>query len=243
VSEKKAPPSRGRGRPRGMTARGVDTRRRLYETAVRLITSHGWQETTLRDVATEAGVSVGLLYRYFPSKRAIVLALYDELSAEYAARAAQMQPGRWRDRFLAALRTSLEVLRPHRGALAALLPVLIGDPDEGLFAPGTAFSRLRVARVFREAVSGATDAPPPRLGEALGRLLYVVHLATILWWLLDKSPGQWATDRLVVLLERVLSLAPLILRVPRFRALIVDADELVRDALFDDNPDREGGRQ
>ena len=141
-------------------------------------------------MAREAGVSVGLLYRYFPSKRAIVLALYDELSAEYAAQAAHMASGPWRERFLYALRTSLDVLRPHRGTLAALVPVLVGDANEGLFAPGTAFSRLRVERVFQDAVIGATDAPRPPLGAALGRLLYLVHLATILWWLLDKSPGS-----------------------------------------------------
>src|SRR5436190_17808378 len=108
-----AAPARRRGRPRGQTAQGLETRRRLYETAIGLIAARGWHETTLRDVATEAGVSVGLLYRYFPSKQAIVLTLYDELSAEYAARAAEMVPGRWRDRFLYALSTSLEVLRPH----------------------------------------------------------------------------------------------------------------------------------
>src|SRR6478609_7912560 len=90
-------PVRGRGRPRGTTPQGLETRRRLYETAIGLIAARGWQETTLRDVAAEAGVSVGLLYRYFPSKQAIVLALYDELSADYAARAAAMAPGRWRD--------------------------------------------------------------------------------------------------------------------------------------------------
>ncbi len=31
-------------------------------------------------------MSVGLLYRYFPSKQAVVIALYDELSSEYARR-------------------------------------------------------------------------------------------------------------------------------------------------------------
>src|SRR5215210_7506383 len=92
-----ASPRRRRGRPRGTTAQGLETRRRLYETAIGLIAARGWQETTLRDVAAEAGVSVGLLYRYFPSKQSIVLTLYDELSAEYAERAAQMGPGRWRD--------------------------------------------------------------------------------------------------------------------------------------------------
>src|SRR6266508_5228777 len=144
VVEQGVVPSRRRGRPRGRTVQGEQTRQHLYEVAVRLIATRGWQETTLRDVAAEAGVSVGLLYRYFPSKRAIVLALYDELSAAYAMRAADMPRGRWRDRFLYALRTSLEVLRPHRATLAALGPILVGDANEGLFAPATAFSRRRV---------------------------------------------------------------------------------------------------
>jgi AcrR family transcriptional regulator len=185
---------RARGRPRGTTSQGLETRRRLYETAVSLIAANGWERTTLRDVAKDAGVSVGLLYRYFPSKSAVIMALYDELSAEYAKRGAQMPSGRWRERFLYALRTSLEVLNPHRATLAALVPVLVGDAEEGLFAPATADSRARVQRVFIEAVVGATDAPQPNVSGAIGRLLYLAHLATILWWLLDRSPGQWATD-------------------------------------------------
>jgi AcrR family transcriptional regulator len=183
-------------------------------------------------VAAEAGVSVGLLYRYFPSKRAVVLALYDELSAAYAARAADMPRGRWRDRFLYALRTSLEVLGPHRATLAALVPILVGDANEGLFAPATAFSRLRVQGVFVESVVRAADAPRGDLGPALGRLLYLVHLAVLLWWLLDKSPGQRATEALLMLLARVLRLAAPALRVPGVPGLITGGDRLVREALF-----------
>ena len=223
---------RARGRPPGRTLRGEQTRRRLYQTAVRLIAARGWQATTLREIAREAGVSVGLLYRYFPSKRAVVLALYDELSATYAARAADLPPGRWRDRFSHALRTSLQVLDPHRDTLAALVPVLVGDPDEGLFAPRTAFSRLRVEAVFVRAVAGATDPPRGALGPALGRLLYLLHLAVLLWWLLDKSPQQHATRALLVLLERGLRLAAPALRVPGVPGWLVAADALVRESLF-----------
>lgn len=233
--------SRGRGRPPGPTARGIEMRRRLYETAIGLIATRGWQETTLRDVAKQAGVSAGLLYRYFPSKRAVVLALYDELSAEYAARAARMPPDRWRERFLYALRTSIEVLRPHRGTLASLVSVLVGDANEGLFAPSTAFSRSRVQGVFVDAVVGATDAPRGPLAPALGRLLYFVHLAILLWWLLDKSPSQRATDALVALLERALPLGATSLRVPGVPALLLAADALVREALFDDPPHEMAG--
>src|SRR5712671_7291805 len=132
---------RKRGRPAGPTAQGTAARDRLYATATQLIAARGYEATTLRDIAKEAGVSVGLLYRYFPSKQAVVVHLYDELAAEYAARATEMGTGKWRDRFLFALTTSLRVLLPHRGTLGALVPVLVGDATEGLFAPATRFSR------------------------------------------------------------------------------------------------------
>src|SRR4051812_10429637 len=125
---------RKRGRPRGQTPQGAAARDRLYATAMQLISTRGYEATTLRDVARESGVSVGLLYRYFPSKQAVVIALYDELSADYLSQAAEMPPGRWRDRFVFALKTSLDVLRPHRVALRALTPVLVGDPEDGIFA-------------------------------------------------------------------------------------------------------------
>jgi AcrR family transcriptional regulator len=228
------PNRRGRGRPRGRTPQGVAARLSLYNTAIALIAERGYEATTLRDVADRAGVSVGLLYRYFPSKRAVILALYDELSAKYASRAAEMKIGKWRDRFMFALTTSLQVLSPHRSTLAALVPVLIGDANEGRFTPATAFSRQRVHKVFHDAVVGATDAPRPEVAVALGRLLYLVHLAIILWWLLDKSPQQWATTSLMSLVRRALPACALTLRLPRACAFVVAGDKLFRQALFDD---------
>src|SRR5688500_13177469 len=145
---------RKRGRPPGLTIQGAAARDRLYATAMRLIAVRGYEATTLRDVAKEAGVSVGLLYHYFPSKQAVVIALYDELSSDYARQAADMPAGRWRDRFIFALQTSLDVLKPHQEALRALTPVLVGDPEEGIFSASTTFSRLRVQRVFEQVVIG-----------------------------------------------------------------------------------------
>jgi AcrR family transcriptional regulator len=223
---------RRRGRPPGTTAQGVAMRRRLYGTAIDLIARQGYDSTTLRDIAARAGVSPALLYKYFPSKRAVVLALYDELSAEYAERAERLQPGRWRDRFLFALKTSLGVLEPNRETISALVPVLIGDRHEGVFSENAAFSRLRVQGVFEEAVTFATDALDPDTSQSLGRLLYIVHLAVILWWLLDKSPGQRATAGLISLLERLLPIAAVALRLSRTRRLVVAADALCREALF-----------
>jgi AcrR family transcriptional regulator len=221
-----------RGRPPGQTAQGAAARDRLYSTAMRLIAERGYEATTLRDIAKEASVSVGLLYRYFPSKQAVILAFYDELSADFARQAATMRPGRWRDRFIFALTTSLRVLEPHRVALRALAPVLVGDPDGGVFSDRTAFSRQRIQPAFEDAVVGATDAPRQRLAEALGRLLYLVHLAVLLWWLMDKSSKQRATAALVSLTEQLLPSAALTLRVPPVRRFVIAVDELIREALF-----------
>jgi AcrR family transcriptional regulator len=223
---------RKRGRPPGQTAQGTAARDRLYATALTLIARRGYEATTLRDIAREADVSVGLLYRYFPSKQSVVIALYDELSTDYARQAADIPAGKWRDRFLFALTTSLDVLKPHKMALRALTPVLVGDPEEGIFAASTSFSRLRVQRVFEAAVTGASDAPKKPLAEALGRLLYLVHLSVLLWWLLDKTSNQRATAALVTLTRQLLPSAALALLVPPVRTFVISVDELIREALF-----------
>ena len=223
---------RKRGRPPGQTAQGVAARERLYATAMQMIAARGYEATTLRDIAKEAGVSVGLLYRYFPSKQAVVIALYDQLSSDYARRAPEMPVGRWRDRFIFALKSSLNVLKPHQMALRALTPVLVGDPEEGIFSERTAFSRLRVQHVFEQAVLGSSDAPKQPLAAALGRLLYLIHLAVLLWWLLDKSAHQRATAALVSLTRQLLPSAALALRVPPVRRFVIAVDELIREALF-----------
>lgn len=225
---------RGRGRPRGRTLEGEATRRRLYETAVALIGEQGYEATTLRDVAERAGVSAGLLYRYFPGKRSIVLALYDQLSDAYARQATKVAAGPWRDRFLSALDASLRVLGPHRITLRALAPLMVGDAEEGVFAQSTSFSRRRVQAVFEDVVVNAVDAPARNIAEPLGRLLYLLHLAVILWWLLDKSPRQRATCALVSLIRQMLPAAALTLRLPPVRRFVQTADQLFREALLDD---------
>ena len=91
---------------------------------------------------------------------------------------------------------------------------------------------MRVEAVFRAAVAGARDAPKANVAAALGRLLYVVHLGVILWWLLDRSPGQRATGTLLALTTQMLPSLSLTLRLPSVRAFLLSADALIEDALL-----------
>jgi TetR/AcrR family transcriptional regulator len=54
------------------TEQSLETRRRLLEVSLRLFVHKGYAGTTVRDVAEKAGVSVGLMFHYFPSKQAIL---------------------------------------------------------------------------------------------------------------------------------------------------------------------------
>lgn len=237
---------RSRGRPPGRSRRGELSREHLHRTALALIAERGYEATTLRGIAAAAGVSPGLLYRYFESKQAIVMALYDELSLEYAERAAGFAAsatsaegagegtgtGSWGDGFMYALRTSLEVLGPQREILVELVPLLVGDRAQGVLAYSTSFARERVQQVFLDLVAHARDAPGAELVEPLGRLLYLWHLLVILWWLLDQSPEQRATSALVESIAGALPMASLALGLPQAQSLVATAHALITDAFF-----------
>jgi len=62
---------RGRGRPKGPTAQGEAAKDLLYATAKQLIAKQGYEATTLRQIAVEAGVS-GLWYKYVGLNGAVV---------------------------------------------------------------------------------------------------------------------------------------------------------------------------
>jgi AcrR family transcriptional regulator len=48
------------------------TRHRLQEISLRLFVRRGYAGTTVRDIADAAGLSVGLMFHYFPSKQALL---------------------------------------------------------------------------------------------------------------------------------------------------------------------------
>lgn len=75
-------------------ARSRETRDAIVEAAARLFSEGGLRRTTTAQVARLAGVSPGSMYQYFPSKEALVAAIYereaDRQQAELVARVAEI---------------------------------------------------------------------------------------------------------------------------------------------------------
>jgi AcrR family transcriptional regulator len=67
-------------RPTGRM-RKADRKRQLLEQAKELFVTHGYQNTTTKDIAEAAGVSEPVLYRHFDSKKTLFLEVLEEIRA------------------------------------------------------------------------------------------------------------------------------------------------------------------
>jgi AcrR family transcriptional regulator len=118
-------------------ARSVRTERRveqLLSAAARLMARDGSDAVSMQAVAAEAGVSVGLIYRYFAGKDEILLAVILEILDEFAARVPEAVDAAGDDpvhRLAAGFRTYCEVIDRHRNATVLTYRETRNLPTEG----------------------------------------------------------------------------------------------------------------
>ncbi|WP_017592468.1 TetR/AcrR family transcriptional regulator [Nocardiopsis potens] len=114
----RAPRRRGRQSSALASERRVD----LVRLAADLFAQKGFQATTVREIADEAGILSGSLYHHFDSKESIVdevLSSYlDELLGDY--RAALEQGGEPRELLGRLISAAYRSLKPHRAAITVL---------------------------------------------------------------------------------------------------------------------------
>lgn len=63
-----------------LTPRGVRTRRRIIDAAVRVFSSQGYLDTKITDITAEAGAANGSFYNYFDSKEDIFRAAIEQVN-------------------------------------------------------------------------------------------------------------------------------------------------------------------
>src|SRR5258705_1429181 len=186
------------GRAVPQRAGSEETRRQILDTALALFRERGFEETTIRDIAGRAGLSLGAAYYYFKSKEALVGAYYHYVQEEHLtrARAAYARGGDLRDRLRAALHTKIDIMQADRGLLRALFRYG-GDADHPLswFGPATRHQRQLSVGVFAEAIAG--ERLPDDLRDAAPTLLWTLHMGILLYFLYDTSPDQQRTRRLI----------------------------------------------
>ncbi|MFC0462668.1 TetR family transcriptional regulator [Kineococcus gynurae] len=212
--------------------RGAETRGRILEAAMALFEENGYEKTTMRAVATRAGVSLGNAYYWFGSKQDLVQGYYERIQAEHLVACTGALRGltSLADRWTVYELTFLDVARPwHR--FAGKFFALAADPNSSVspFSPESGPAREAAVAIARTVVEGSTDRMDARLRAELPELLWLAHLGVTVHWVHDRSSGQRRSTALVrrvaPLLGRTLPLTRLkLLRGPLHDLLDVVAD-------------------
>lgn len=207
--------------------KGERTRAQLREIALRSFLERGYDETTMRWIAQEAGVSLGVTNYHFPSKNHLVQELYLDvtrsfhvLAAERMAASTELLP-----RLRIAFETGIEVLEPYHSFASEFLSAAMSprspiNPLSGDSEPALA----EAVAVFDEAVSGARHKLPDDIARVLPDALVIAYLLLALFFTYDASPGQRRTR---VLLEKALGLLGMALPLVRLPALRRPVRELL----------------
>src|ERR1041385_3486207 len=65
-------------------ASNADRRSQILEAALVCFAKRGFHQTSMHDISAEAGISVGLIYRYFANKEAVISAMAERHKSEIA---------------------------------------------------------------------------------------------------------------------------------------------------------------
>ena len=178
--------------------RSEATREQILDTAIGLFRKGGFDETTMREVAGEAGVALGLAYHYFPSKEALVMAYYERVQREHriVAHEKLAHTRSLRDRLAMLLHTKLDILKDDRKLLGALFRYT-GNPEHPLSFLGKATAPLRADCMSLFAEAFERERLPEDLRELLPLAMWALHMGVLLYFLYDSSPNLKRTRKLI----------------------------------------------
>ena len=207
------------------------TERKILDAALNLFRTEGFEEATMRDIATAAGVATGAAYYYYPSKDAIVLAFYQRSCVEMQARieeAVARAPDNLEDRLKALIQAKLDYFAPHRGVLRALLKNG-ADPAHPLspFAANNKHIRDTDIAWFRKVLADCGTRVPKDLEPHLPDVLWMFQMGVIYFWVTDDSRGQRRTGRLLTLGAKIVATLLRIAGLPFTKPLRKVATELI----------------
>ncbi len=187
------------------------TRRHILRTAVDLMTEHGYDATTMKQIARGAGLGDATIYKYFPSKEKLLLAYYElciQIALEMTEETPDLQNYSLQERLQRLVDALLELLLADREFVEITRKVVGNSPllmmRDSL--PGQQALKSQVIAFVTDAEESGEIAPCD-FKNLLGGLFADYLFAIIAYWLKDESEEFSDTTQLVDLTLAVLVLA------------------------------------
>jgi AcrR family transcriptional regulator len=209
------------------------TRSKISEIAIASFQERGYEQTTLRLIASEANISVGNAYYYFPTKNHLVQELYLRVQDKHLTTATIALEGVTdiADRLEIALSTGLDGLAPfHSSAPGFLSAAIAPDSPVSPFGEDSTAPRELAMSVFQLVVDGSTTSIPADLKQRLPELLWLAYMGLALFWVYDTSPGQAKSRRITMRAVKLFGTMLPLARLPFVKGPLNELLDLVRDA-------------
>jgi AcrR family transcriptional regulator len=219
------------------TAKSERTRALILETAMRLFQERGYEKTTMRAIAAEAGVSVGNAYYYYEGKEFLIQGFYDRMTHEHLVDARARMEGRrdFSERLTIALESWIDCAAPYH-EFAAQFFRTAADPDSALspFSNESHPARETAVQLFREVLDGSDLGPKidPELDELLPDLLWLHLMVVVLYWVFDRTDD---TERTRAFVQRCAPFVAKLVTLSRyrvFRPLVRDAVDMIKEFVL-----------
>jgi AcrR family transcriptional regulator len=161
-----------------------DTREKILQAAYSVLSKQGYENTSIKDIAEEAGVAQGLVHYYFKSKQQLVLAVLAEVCKELELGAAEGAEGAQAayDKFKAMLKSE----RATHALYIQLLAVGLHDREIG----AGVFDFLSADRSHIEQIAGQVLAERelnPRPAKAIASVIEAAVLGIMIQNLIDPA--------------------------------------------------------
>ncbi|GAA2435065.1 TetR/AcrR family transcriptional regulator [Streptomyces glaucus] len=228
-------PAKNDGPGDGATpSKSEQTRALILETAMRLFQEHGYDRTTMRAIAREAGVSVGNAYYYFEGKEHLIQGFYDRIAAEHqvAVREILARETDLEARLAGVLKAWLDIAAPYH-EFAVQFFKNAADPDSPLspFSPESAPAREEAVGIHRQVLAGTRTKVPEDLKDALPELMWLAQMGLVLYWIFDRTEGRERSYRLAERGARLTARGVALARFRALRPLVREVHELFTDFL------------
>ncbi|WP_242705495.1 TetR family transcriptional regulator [Streptomyces alboverticillatus] len=201
---------------------------------MRLFQELGYDKTTMRAIAKEAGVSVGNAYYYFAGKEHLIQGFYDRIAAEHQAAVREVldRETDLEARLAGVLRAWLDIAAPYH-EFAAQFFRNAADPESPLspFSPESEHAREAAIAVHREVLAGSKAKVPSELADILPELMWLSQMGLVLYWVFDRSPGLERSRRLAERGARLTTRGVALARFRVLRPLVHEVHELFTDFL------------
>ena len=210
-----------------------ETRRKISEIALASFRERGYEQTTIRLIAAEAGISVGNAYYYFPTKNHLVQELYLRVQTAHLdqARLGMAESTDVAARLESGLLAGLDAIAEYHDSAPGFLAAAIAPTSAvSPFGPDAAGPRELSKQVFIEVVEGAKTTIPSDIRRRLPDLLWLAYMGLALFWVYDNSPGQKKSRRLASRASKLFGTLLPLTRLPFIRGPIDEALDMVDEA-------------